>query len=127
AAARTAPGAAPACGAGASEAGELYRFDLRGFAAAGRAGAAERQVRGHHPRPHSRRADRFADRPPRAGEPSLLDHEHPGVVRAGITRDRISRTHPMKATLVLENGLVYEGEAAGAPGETSGEVVFNTS
>ena len=33
----------------------------------------------------------------------------------------------MKATLVLENGLVYEGEAAGAPGETSGEVVFNTS
>ena len=33
----------------------------------------------------------------------------------------------MKATLVLENGLVYEGEAAGAHGETSGEVVFNTS
>ncbi|HEY0875918.1 MAG TPA: glutamine-hydrolyzing carbamoyl-phosphate synthase small subunit [Vicinamibacterales bacterium] len=33
----------------------------------------------------------------------------------------------MKATLALENGLVYEGEAAGAPGETSGEVVFNTS
>ena len=33
----------------------------------------------------------------------------------------------MKATLVLENGLVYEGDAAGAPGETSGEVVFNTS
>jgi carbamoyl-phosphate synthase small subunit len=33
----------------------------------------------------------------------------------------------MKATLVLENGLVHEGEAAGAPGETSGEVVFNTS
>ena len=33
----------------------------------------------------------------------------------------------MKATLALENGLWYEGEAAGAPGETSGEVVFNTS
>ena len=33
----------------------------------------------------------------------------------------------MKATLALENGLVYEGDAAGAPGETSGEVVFNTS
>ena len=33
----------------------------------------------------------------------------------------------MKATLALENGIWYEGEAAGAPGETSGEVVFNTS
>jgi carbamoyl-phosphate synthase small subunit len=33
----------------------------------------------------------------------------------------------MKATLALENGLWYEGESAGAPGETGGEVVFNTS
>jgi carbamoyl-phosphate synthase small subunit len=33
----------------------------------------------------------------------------------------------MKATLALENGVWYEGEAAGAPGETGGEVVFNTS
>ena len=33
----------------------------------------------------------------------------------------------MKATLVLENGTWYEGEAAGAPGEAAGEVVFNTS
>jgi carbamoyl-phosphate synthase small subunit len=33
----------------------------------------------------------------------------------------------MKATLALENGLWYEGEAAGATGETGGEVVFNTS
>ena len=33
----------------------------------------------------------------------------------------------MKATLALENGIWYEGEAAGARGETSGEVVFNTS
>lgn len=33
----------------------------------------------------------------------------------------------MKATLALENGLWYEGDAAGAPGETAGEVVFNTS
>jgi carbamoyl-phosphate synthase small subunit len=32
----------------------------------------------------------------------------------------------MKATLALENGTWYEGEAAGAPGETGGEVVFNT-
>jgi carbamoyl-phosphate synthase small subunit len=33
----------------------------------------------------------------------------------------------MKATLALENGTWYEGESAGAPGETGGEVVFNTS
>jgi carbamoyl-phosphate synthase small subunit len=33
----------------------------------------------------------------------------------------------MKATLALENGIWYEGEAVGARGETSGEVVFNTS
>ena len=33
----------------------------------------------------------------------------------------------MKATLALENGIWYEGDAAGAPGETGGEVVFNTS
>src|SRR6185503_7164260 len=33
----------------------------------------------------------------------------------------------MKATLALENGQWYEGDAAGAAGETGGEVVFNTS
>jgi carbamoyl-phosphate synthase small subunit len=33
----------------------------------------------------------------------------------------------MKATLALENGIWYEGEAAGASGEAGGEVVFNTS
>jgi len=33
----------------------------------------------------------------------------------------------VKATLALENGIWYEGEAAGALGETGGEVVFNTS
>jgi carbamoyl-phosphate synthase small subunit len=33
----------------------------------------------------------------------------------------------MKAILALENGIWYEGESAGAPGETQGEVVFNTS
>jgi carbamoyl-phosphate synthase small subunit len=33
----------------------------------------------------------------------------------------------MKATLALENGIWYEGQAAGAHGETGGEVVFNTS
>src|ERR1700752_5477268 len=33
----------------------------------------------------------------------------------------------MRAVLALENGQVYEGRAAGAAGETAGEVVFNTS
>src|SRR6187401_37829 len=33
----------------------------------------------------------------------------------------------MNATLALEDGSWYRGVAAGAPGETSGEVVFNTS
>ncbi len=33
----------------------------------------------------------------------------------------------MKAKLALENGVVFEGEAFGAPMEVSGEVVFNTS
>jgi carbamoyl-phosphate synthase small subunit len=33
----------------------------------------------------------------------------------------------MKATLALENGTWYEGESAGAAGQTGGEVVFNTS
>src|SRR6476469_1202386 len=33
----------------------------------------------------------------------------------------------MKAVLSLENGVWYEGEAAGATGEAGGEVVFNTS
>jgi carbamoyl-phosphate synthase small subunit len=33
----------------------------------------------------------------------------------------------MKATLALENGTWYEGESAGAPGQTGGEVVFNTA
>jgi carbamoyl-phosphate synthase small subunit len=33
----------------------------------------------------------------------------------------------MKATLALENGTWYEGESAGAAGQTGGEVVFNTA
>ena len=33
----------------------------------------------------------------------------------------------MKAMLALENGQWFEGTSVGAPGETSGEVVFNTS
>lgn len=33
----------------------------------------------------------------------------------------------MKAKLVLENGLVFEGDGFGATGESIGEIVFNTS
>ena len=33
----------------------------------------------------------------------------------------------MEAVLALENGAWFRGLSAGAPGETSGEVVFNTS
>ncbi|MBF0466775.1 MAG: glutamine-hydrolyzing carbamoyl-phosphate synthase small subunit [Nitrospirae bacterium] len=33
----------------------------------------------------------------------------------------------LKATLVLSDGLVFEGESFGASGEAAGEVVFNTS
>ncbi|HEY6615026.1 MAG TPA: glutamine-hydrolyzing carbamoyl-phosphate synthase small subunit [Vicinamibacterales bacterium] len=33
----------------------------------------------------------------------------------------------MKATLALENGSWYEGQSAGAAGESGGEVVFNTA
>ena len=33
----------------------------------------------------------------------------------------------MKAKLALENGIVFEGEGFGSPGEVTGEVVFNTS
>jgi carbamoyl-phosphate synthase small subunit len=33
----------------------------------------------------------------------------------------------VKAKLVLENGLVFEGEGFGAAGESIGEIVFNTS
>ena len=33
----------------------------------------------------------------------------------------------MKAKLALENGMVFVGESFGAPGEVTGEVVFNTS
>jgi carbamoyl-phosphate synthase small subunit len=37
------------------------------------------------------------------------------------------RRQPLKAQLALENGSILTGEAFGAPGEVSGEVVFNTS
>ena len=33
----------------------------------------------------------------------------------------------MKALLALEDGTVFEGRAVGAEGESTGELVFNTS
>ena len=33
----------------------------------------------------------------------------------------------MNAVLALEDGTWYQGVSAGAPGQTEGEVVFNTS
>ncbi|HIC18418.1 TPA: carbamoyl phosphate synthase small subunit, partial [Candidatus Poribacteria bacterium] len=33
----------------------------------------------------------------------------------------------MKAILALADGTIFEGESFGAPGETVGEIVFNTS
>ena len=33
----------------------------------------------------------------------------------------------MNAMLALEDGTVFRGTSAGAPGEAQGEVVFNTS
>ena len=38
-----------------------------------------------------------------------------------------SKAKTEKALLVLRDGLVFEGRSFGAPGETAGEVVFNTS
>jgi carbamoyl-phosphate synthase small subunit len=39
----------------------------------------------------------------------------------------IIQDRALKAKLALENGTVFTGESFGAPGEISGEVVFNTS
>jgi carbamoyl-phosphate synthase small subunit len=43
-------------------------------------------------------------------------------INCGLFQDR-----EVKAKLALENGTVFTGESFGAPGEISGEVVFNTS
>ena len=72
-------------------------------------------------------SDRFTCRQARACRSPRLDDQHTGDCRRAGARHRFARTHTMKATLALENGLWYEGDAAGAAGETGGEVVFNTS
>src|SRR5262249_20874700 len=41
--------------------------------------------------------------------------------------DRAMSTNGGRATLVLEDGVVFEGRSFGATGETTGEVVFNTA
>jgi carbamoyl-phosphate synthase small subunit len=48
-----------------------------------------------------------------------------GLDKTTITRQ--DRKHSVKAILALENGTVFEGRAVGALGETTGELVFNTS
>ena len=41
--------------------------------------------------------------------------------------ERTSKARPRRALLVLEDGTVFAGTAAGAPGEVFGEICFNTS
>ena len=50
------------------------------------------------------------------------DRGGPAQPRVGVARGR-----SVRAVLALENGVWFEGLAAGAPGSTVGEVVFNTS
>src|SRR6185437_11971378 len=74
-----------------------------------------------------RRPHRQPRGPPRARRASGLDRVDARHRRTGKPRHRIARTTSMKATLALENGLWFEGDAAGAAGDAGGEVVFNTS
>lgn len=41
--------------------------------------------------------------------------------------ERTSKARPRRALLVLEDGTVFAGTAAGASGEVFGEICFNTS
>jgi carbamoyl-phosphate synthase small subunit len=49
------------------------------------------------------------------------------VVSGCAQRLWIIQDREVKAKLALENGTIFTGESFGAPGEVSGEVVFNTS
>ncbi len=100
---------------------------VRRFPSAGREGDAGRQAGGRHAAAAQRSARRLARGTARARRPPGVDGDDARGQRRDRPRDRIAGTDPMKATLALENGIWYEGEAAGAPGETGGEVVFNTS
>jgi carbamoyl-phosphate synthase small subunit len=44
-----------------------------------------------------------------------------------VTSIKCFKIHNMKAILALEDGTIFEGQHFGAPGERTGEVVFNTS
>ena len=55
------------------------------------------------------------------------DERRGSRLRRGTGQRIAGAPHPMKALLALENGLCYRGESAGAPGQTQGEVVFNTN
>jgi len=50
----------------------------------------------------------------------------PGEASAGARGDE-ARAMPAPALLALEDGTWFEGVACGAPGEATGEIVFNTS
>src|SRR5690606_34933525 len=69
---------------------------------------------------HSTRAERLC----------AVGHGRAGAARRPDAHRRLARAgrHTgMNAVLALEDGTWFQGVSAGAPGETSGEVVFNTS
>ena len=105
----------------------LYRRAVHRFTTAGRGGAARRPSLGKTP--IGCRTFRSARTSCASSWRSIrnLDGSTRGHRREKSPRHRFARTTSMKATLALENGIWYEGEAAGAAGETGGEVVFNTS
>src|SRR6185436_19959375 len=89
---------------------------------------------------HRRPSPRFADAslvvPCQTDRSGIAPTRTVAEPREGCQEMRLSRklSHgcydrrlTMNAILALEDGTWFRGVAAGAPGETSGEVVFNTS
>ena len=123
---------ARASGAGCVQARREDRRDARRVAPVRR--------RRPHRRPH-RGDDAAADLRSRAGHargaaraagpPPVGDDQRPSSPARACASPRRSRKalkDTMKtATLALENGQTFEGVSIGADGETTGEVVFNTS
>ena len=107
--------------------GRLHRDDLRRLTAPGRSGSYRREGGRDDTAQPAGSAGREPRGQARAAGASGLVVEHAGNRRADGSRDGLVGAHSMKATLALENGIWYDGEAAGAAGDTGGEVVFNTS
>src|SRR5206468_1406312 len=66
--------------------------------------------------------------PPSLPLSALSDHVKPTTRRSRpspVLCSRIVSTNGPRATLALEDGLVFEGRSFGAAGETTGEVVFS--